>query len=348
MNRHTKTIGLVGTACVLAGVVGLVLRDQPASSAVQDQQVQLATVERRDLADTQTAAGQIGYADSLSITAAGLGTLTGLPRDGSVVKRGGTLYRVDDVPVSLLIGRLPLWRDLSYGVSDGRDVRELERNLKALGYDPGTVDDDFTSYTREAIEDFQEDRGLEENGTVTRDRFVVQPTSLRVGGAQALLGAQLQPGTVLYGATSTAKVITVKLGSSDGQLARVGDKAGVTLPNGGTIKATITEVGSPVADSGSGDDASPTDARIPVTLTPDSGRKLRGLDSAPATVEFTRAVHKDVLAVPVTALVALSEGGFALKLEGGQLVAVTTGLYAGGYVEITQGLTEGQQVEVPE
>jgi len=312
--------------------------------------VQLASVERRDLADTQTSAGQIGYADSLSVTAAGMGTLTWLPGDGTVVKRGGTLYRVDDVPVSLLIGKLPLWRDLSYGVADGRDVRQLEQNLKALGYDPGTVDEDFTSATREAVEDFQEDRGLKETGTVTRDRFLVQPTPLRVGGAQALLGAQLQPGTVLYGATSTAKVITVKLGSSDGQLATVGDKAVVNLPNGGSIKATITRVGSPVSDAGSGeaDAASAADARIPVTLTPDSMRKLRGLDSAPVTVDFSREVHKGVLAVPVTAIVALSEGGFAVRLEGGQLVAVTPGLYAGGYVEITQGLTDGQAVEVPQ
>ena len=56
-------------------------------------------------------------------------------------------------------------------------------------------------------------------------------------------------------------------------------------------------------------------------------------------------MHKDVLAVPVGALLALREGGYALQLPDGGLVAVQTGMFAEGLVEVSgAGLTEGLTV----
>jgi hypothetical protein len=59
-----------------------------------------------------------------------------------------------------------------------------------------------------------------------------------------------------------------------------------------------------------------------------------------------------VLAVPVTALVALSEGGYAVEVQGAdgttRLIAVETGLFADGTVEVTgSGLEAGMLVIVP-
>ncbi len=66
------------------------------------------------------------------------GTLTGLREPGTVVTRGHSLYSVDGEPAAfLLYGALPAWRDFASGMTDGEDVRQLERNLRALGYDPG-------------------------------------------------------------------------------------------------------------------------------------------------------------------------------------------------------------------
>ena len=61
-----------------------------------------------------------------------------------MITRGHSLYDVDDEPAAfLLYGSLPAWRDFAPGMTDGEDVRQLERNLRALGYDPGDVDDDW-------------------------------------------------------------------------------------------------------------------------------------------------------------------------------------------------------------
>ena len=79
------------------------------------------------------------------------------------------------------------------------------------------------------------------------------------------------------------------------------------------------------------------------------------LDAAPVSVRLARARRHHVLAVPVTALVATKGGGYAVEVArtglSPRLVAVTPGLFAGGYVEITPlrrgTLRAGTRVTVP-
>jgi hypothetical protein len=79
------------------------------------------------------------------------------------------------------------------------------------------------------------------------------------------------------------------------------------------------------------------------------------LDAAPVTVNVTDRAVKGVLAVPITALVALACGGYGVLVDqratpGRRLVAVTPGLFATTLVQITAGagsLQAGDLVEVP-
>ena len=244
---------VAGTVVVLAAAgsvaaVGFLRDDTEASS---DDTTETATtvvpVELRTLKDAERLDGDLGYADEQTVSAGSAeGVLTGLPDEGSVVHRGEAVYDVNDEPVALLIGKLPLYRDLSYGVDDGADVRQLERNLEALGYDPGTVNQEFTYYTQEAVEDLQEDLGLEETGDVTAAQFLVLPDAIRVGAPQATIGTQLSAAapTSLYDATSTRRAVTVDLDPADEELAEIGAKATVTLPDGSTVAATVDSVGT--------------------------------------------------------------------------------------------------------
>jgi hypothetical protein len=87
----------------------------------------------------------------------------------------------------------------------------------------------------------------------------------------------------------------------------------------------------------------------PLRLPGDTG----DLDQAPAQVSITVEVHRGVLLVPVTALLAKPGGGYRVRvLTGGvgHLVDVRAGLYddATGNVEVSgAGLSEGMTVEVP-
>jgi hypothetical protein len=68
-------------------------------------------------------------------------------------------------------------------------------------------------------------------------------------------------------------------------------------------------------------------------------------------VGIVSARARGVLAVPVSALVALAGGGYAVEVvhgAGSRLVAVRTGLFAQTLVQVSgPGLAAGQRVEVP-
>ena len=91
---------------------------------------------------------------------------------------------------------------------------------------------------------------------------------------------------------------------------------------------------------------------ITVTVTLDDPAATGTLDQAPVRVGITSDSREGVLVVPVNALLALSEGGYGVRvLDGtpsGRVVAVQTGLFARGLVEVSgNGLEEGMSVEVP-
>jgi multidrug efflux pump subunit AcrA (membrane-fusion protein) len=81
----------------------------------------------------------------------------------------------------------------------------------------------------------------------------------------------------------------------------------------------------------------------------DDPSALPGLDAAPVTVHVVTERREDVLAVPVNALVALLEGGYAVEVLDAdgtrRYVAVDTGLFDDGLVEVTgDGLAAGDRV----
>jgi multidrug efflux pump subunit AcrA (membrane-fusion protein) len=75
------------------------------------------------------------------------------------------------------------------------------------------------------------------------------------------------------------------------------------------------------------------------------------LDGAPVTVGFTGETRKNVLAVPVNALLADAKGGYSVEVvdsAGRRLVPVELGVFADGQVEVSgNGLKAGMRVEVP-
>jgi Putative peptidoglycan binding domain len=313
-----------------------------------------AAVERRDLVDRELVDGTLGYADGSPFRAGVAGTLTAIREPGAVVRRGQSLYDVEDEPAAwLLYGSLPAWRDFTPYMSDGEDVRQLERNLRALGYDPYgemTVDDDWTWATTEAVERFQDDRGLTEDGALAQAEVVFRPGPSRVGELQAAVGQELAPGAELGELSTTRREVTVDLEADRQELVRAGDAVTVDLPNGDSARGRITEVGK-VATQPASEDAEPT---IEVTIAL-RGRAARGsgLDQAPVDVGFASERRKDVLAVPVTALLARSGGGFAVEAVDGdgrrRLVPVDPGIYAEDYVEVSgSGLREGMRVVTAE
>jgi Putative peptidoglycan binding domain len=312
-----------------------------------------AAVARRDLRSQEEVDGTLGYGEARAVANGRQGTITALPAEGSVVTRGEALYRVDGKPVPLLYGRLPAWRELSVGVDDGPDVRQLEQNLVALGYDPDraiTVDDHFSWATRAAVRRLQEVLGLEETGTFTPGDAVWQPGPVRVGTLKASVGDAAGPGSPVLEVTSTSRQVTIDLDASRQPYVRVGDRVDLELPGGRTTTGRVVEVGK-VATAPQGDGTEEADPTVEVVVALDQPKATGSLDQAPVDAAITTEVRKGVLAVPVNALLALAEGGYAVEVERRgrrELVGVTTGLFADGQVEVSGGgLRAGDRVVVP-
>jgi peptidoglycan hydrolase-like protein with peptidoglycan-binding domain len=262
---------------------------------------------------------------------------------GTEVTRGRSAYRVDDDPVPLLYGSLPLYRTLSVGTK-GADVRQLERNLRALGYTGFTVDRTYSSDTAAAVRRWQDDIGVSQTGQVRPGSVLVAPGAIRVADRKAEAGGR--PSGPLFTYTGTDRVVSVDLDVQYQRLAKKGAEVSIELPDGGTTKGEITKVGE-VAKQGHGDDPS----TITVTVGVTKQRSLGSYDKAPVTVHLTAGRHPDVLAVPIGALLAEPDGGYAVQVvEGSRVrtVGVETGVFTDGKVEISgSGLSEGMKVGVP-
>ncbi|MFC7624234.1 efflux RND transporter periplasmic adaptor subunit [Microlunatus sp. GCM10028923] len=311
-----------------------------------------AEVTRQTLTATSEYDGELGYGVATTTANRLAGTITGLPDVGDVIKRGQPLYSVDGGPVLLLYGDLPAYRPLKEG-DEGADVEQLERNLAELGYDGFTVDDAYTWRTAEAVEAWQDDLGLAETGTVELGRVAFLPASRRIDALDVELGAAATPGQAVLSHTSTAKAVTVQLEPSDLADVKTGAKVEVELPDGKRVPAEITELSTEVqAGSGQQEEAS----TVVIAVAELSGAKAieaaARYDQAAVDLIVTTGERQDVLTVPVTALVALAEGGYGLEvITGGtpSYVPVDTGLFADGRVEVSGAeIDEGTVVGMPE
>jgi hypothetical protein len=341
------------------------------------------TVERRTLAERLTATGTIGYAGETTVLARLSGTVTALPAIGRVIRRGERLYALNGGAVLLMCGAVPAYRSLAEGVSEGVDVEELERNLAALGYDPGTVDEDFTYETAAAVRAWQEDRGLEATGEVELGRVAFLRGPQRVTQLEARLGEALGGGVGAGGegggesggegggggggeaesgsepasipvlrTSSTRRVVSVELEADQGSVAHRGQRVEVVLPGGAEVPGRVRGLTAVELSGGAGASGEGAEPGIEATISLAGKRRVPALDGASVSVLFTERVRRHALSVPLSALIAIGGDRFAVEVLAGasrKRIVVTPGLAAGGYVAVEgAGLEAGMRVETGE
>jgi peptidoglycan hydrolase-like protein with peptidoglycan-binding domain len=299
--------------------------------------------------------GTLGYGASQPVISHSQGTITAMAAEGAVVQRGQTLYEVDGHPVVLFYGDRPAWRALSIGVSDGPDVTQLQKNLIALGYATTSnlsADGHFGWTTMAAVERWQKAMGLSQTGTVELGQVVFLPGAVRVGSHQAQVGGQA--GGVIMNVSSTTRVVTVDLDASKQTLVKVGDAVQVIMPNSGTsTTGTVSDVAKVAKTSSSGNGGGTT-TTVTLTISLADPVATGTLDEAPVRVAITTQSAKNVLTVPINALLALADGSYAVEVDNGghrRVVPIQTGLFDddGGMVEISgSDITAGTRVVVPQ
>ncbi|WP_183407672.1 peptidoglycan-binding domain-containing protein [Nocardioides marmoriginsengisoli] len=359
-SRSRYVVGVCVLALLGAAIAGWFLlgagdtRDETG----REPDVELIAVARTDLTVGTSLQGELGFGSTRTIPFLVSGTVTWLPPVGMKAELGDPLVKVDNRPVVLLYGETPAYRAMSAGSgggprkpggspadspdaepvpptppSTGPDVEQLEAGLSALGYTGFDVDEEFTPGTAAAVRRWQRDLGIPETGTVALGDVVFLPEPVRLHPDADALGRPISDTSVTR--SGTTKLVTVEAESAD--WATKGARVRVLLPSQRSVPGRVVASAATVdTESGAG-----PGKQVRISLD----RPPRGVGQV--TVTYVSAQRRGVLAVPVTALVAVAEGGYAVQREDGEYVAVQPGLYAEGLVEISGAVGPGTRVRVP-
>jgi uncharacterized membrane protein YgcG len=358
------------------------LHDNAPAPAANTDSTALKPVTRQSLSEQTSVDGTLGYSGSYTIVVPSAssgggsssgGTFTWLPADGQVVSQGQRLYSVENSPVVLLYGSVPVYRSLSEGMT-GTDVQQLNSDLVALGdaskadLDPSS--DYFSSETATALEKLQSNLGLTQTGILPVGQAVFQPSAVRVSDVAATLGAPVRPGTPVLTGTSDTRQAVAQVAPTQLPDVGVGAEVSITLPNNQTTPGVVTSIGTTASSTSSGSssgsggsgssgsgsssggsNAPATTVDVDIRLTHPAAAGT--LDQAPITVNITTGTVNDVLAVPTDALIS-EPSGYGVEVAGRHgtrhIVPVSLGLFddALGLVQVAgKGLAAGQQVVVP-
>jgi len=230
----------------------------------------------------------------------------------------------------------------------GPDVQQLEEALTRMGFtadETMIVDEIYTNETRRAVEAWQLTTGQQADGVVHIGDVVVVDEQVRVTDVLAPVGTQVAPGSPVLQAADLEQVVSFDLDAVDQDFADEGDQATVILPDDTELAGIVEEIASTATTNPDGTTV------FEVTVRLDDPDGVGDLTEAPVDVQLVGSSVSNVLAVPVSALVALSDGGYAIEADSGsgfRLVAADPGFFADGLVEIdVDGVDVGDLVRLP-
>jgi hypothetical protein len=365
MNRLTLIrVAALLAAAIVGVVVTLTVRGSAAPAAPASLPSTTALVVRTDLSSTVLTPGTLDYAPSEPIVNRIAGTYTWLQAPSATVTSGEVLYNVDNEPVVLMSGTLPAWRGFDPGMTDGPDIGQLEAGLLAAGDAQGLFtepSDHFSTQTETAVRRWQTAVGLPVTGQIALGTIVFLPGPIRVDAQRVLSGQMAGPGDQPYVVSTTTRVVTVPL-NANLPTVTPGQAVSIVLPDGSNTPGKTSAIvavpsqagqsGQSGGSSGSGSSTSSTSSTpTELVVTPDNPAVTGTSAGVPVQVSLTVQSVRNVLAVPVPALLALTDGGYGLEIVthsgAHELVGVHTGVFAGGRVQITGvGIQPGARVVV--
>lgn len=335
---------VVAVLLVAVGMVVVVLAARRDADGGDAELAPTVTPIRRSLVEAVVTHGNVAFPPTPDAVVTGGGTVTRLlVRPGDVIEPGDAIAEVNGRPVVAVAGEQAFWRSLAIG-AEGGDVAFLESILVDTGHLPEPADTAFTQATANALTGWQADHGYTiPDGSFELNDMISAAWPARVGQVAAELGTPVPPGGVLLHLTSTTPAVVAALLPSDRTRVEAGLPVDVTVGATGAVQRGRLEV---VADTPiSTDDA---ERAYAVTI---SGLDLGGVpEGAEVTVSIVLREVRDVLAVPVAAIVSDDGGGPAVVVVdsggGQQLTPVKLGIAQGAYVEVVDGLDGDERIRV--
>ena len=348
----TVAVLVVGAVFIGANLPLLTSDDNTTSAATPIVPVSTATISQRTMESTEEFDGTLGYAGEGVIIAGINGTFTGLPEVGDVLTLGDEIYEVDGTDSSyLMYGKRPAYRALDIDSENGPDIKQLEASLLEMSF-PNILgenfkpDWDFRVKTEEAVAQWQKRTNQEQDGSIEMGEVTFMPNDVRITQVLPELGSRAQAGQVLAYTSDTDLVVTLDLAADRRDILNASDNVSVELPDGTEAAGVVSEISS-VAQTLQG----ASEATVEVTIELEDTAVVGDLDGAEVTVSVVRETRPNVLTVPVDALLALREGGYAIEMVADDgttyLVAAEVGLFDDNGVEVSGSFDAGDTVVVP-
>lgn len=238
-SRIIAVVAVVAVA-VVALLIGRGLGDEQTSTGLV---ITPRAVERRTLSDVLTVSGEVRRDDVYTVSSSVDGRVSDvIVEEGATIESGDDLIAVDGRMSVAVDGTTPFYRVLTVG-SEGPDVRQLEEILVAAGHSISELDTLFTEETRDALADWQIDRGYASAAAETDETV-----SLTLSPNSA--------GYTIGRANSAAFTITPSVPSGRGEsksLRGSGPRISVTssaesIREGAAVVVTLTADASPSTD----------------------------------------------------------------------------------------------------
>jgi len=249
---------------------------------------------------------------------------------------------------------------LEKGKESGVDATEalaIETAQKAYddalkNYNEGV---DQAAELAKAKEELEELKLASKSETFSPTNAYASKTPIIVGSYINDVGSAVVLNSPLYNISSIGIEVVFQVDATDQETVSLGDSVEIELPTDERVPTVITFIDQVVTQTQAGE-------FIEVTLEVLNPEEIEAYDQAPVKVFVTTEISKDVLYVPVNALLALAEGGYALEIYDGEVdggtfngesgvdtsyVAVEIGVFTDGFVEVKGNISEGQIVVVP-
>lgn len=319
------------------------------SELERQRDIELVPAVRRDVVETSKVEATVGFGTVVTLPLEVEGIVTWTPEPRSVLSSGDVLIEVGGRPVVLVAGETPLYRPLRLvpagerdeagtriGVLSGADVGQLQRFLLAKGFDDNArleVDEAFGLSTHRAVKAWQTAVGHPATGVVDAGQMVFMPGDLLVAN-ELVVGQRFTQLDV----TGTNTVLQVTGSTTLREFFAVGSTVEVlSEPPVDGVVTRSTRISSP----DSGQVGQLIEVAVDGVAPDELGQSVLIVGSV------TRAT--DALAIPVRALLALSDGGWQVEIDSGsgtetvpvvleQVVDTTA---------IVSGIDDGAQVVVP-
>ena len=374
MKRRTKIIIAVIVVLAIAGITTASI----VSRGKEGTPVTFGKVEQLDLTSKVTANGQIDAQRKVDLSAHVMGQIVNLAvREGDVVEKGAFLLQIDQKQLAAsaqgaAASTRALLADRDAARANFADAQRTferakanfeQRIIPAAELDRARTAMDAARANLGAIE--QRIQQSQANLRAAQDTLSKTTMTAPMGGIitslpveegeVAVIGTMNNPGTKLLTIADMSVVEAVmEVDETDIPNVKVGQTASVTIdayPNQ-TFEGLVVEVGSsPMAATSAGAEAVNFEVKIQLKSPPPGVRP--GFSASADIITGTRS---KAVAIPIQALVVREkpgsepgkavdeEGVYAVKDGKAQFVPVETGLSGETHIEITKGLTPGQQI----